>query len=171
MESVYTQPSDARATGVSVRNPGLEIKRIRRLDPSDSGESTHSMALTSLSRMGLEHADIPIAQKIGHKKFKYLDVNGKEISKAEAMDKAGGVAFYQDAAAPTKGRLRLNGSFVSADDARTVVSGSRASNSGDVANLRDLEGFDVLERVNEVDEETAHGNVNEVNEDTTHSEK
>merc|ERR1719183_678704 len=89
----------------NLQNPGLEIKRIRRLDPSDSGESTHSMALTSLSRMGLEHADIPIAQKIGQKKFKYLDANGKEISKAEAMDKAGGVAFYQDAAAPTKGRL------------------------------------------------------------------
>lgn len=135
--------------------PSLEIKRhIGRVAPSEGGESAHSVALTNLSNMRLD--GVPIAQKIAEKKFNYLDVSGNLIAKDDAMKVAGGVVYYQDSADPSKGRLRHRGTFVSTDDARTIVSGSRASNTSDIANLQDVEDCDVLPSVMEDDEETGY---------------
>jgi hypothetical protein len=119
--------------------PGLEIRtRIGRLHPSDDDAS---VAFTTLTNKQLE--GIPVAQKLPSGKFRYLDKNGQEITKQEAMDIAGGVVYYQQAANPSKGRLRLSGSFVSEDDARTIASESRAAS--DVADLRDLNNLDVID--------------------------
>jgi hypothetical protein len=122
--------------------PGLEIRgRIGRLRPSDDDTS---VALTSLTNKGLE--GIPIAQRLLNGKLVYLDTNGphaREITKVEAMGIAGGIVYYQHATDPSKGRLRLRGSFVSEDGARTIVSESRAAS--DVADLRDLDNLGVID--------------------------
>jgi len=130
--------------------PGLEILQRTDRPPSEGGESAHSVALTTLSSKRLD--GIPIAQKVGDKTFRYLDASGNELTKQEAMELAGGVAYYPEAGDPSKGRLRRRGTFVSEHDARTIVEGSRAGS--DVANIRDLDGFDgKLDTVEEDKEE------------------
>eukprot|EP00931_Biecheleriopsis_adriatica_P083374 TRINITY_DN5696_c0_g1_i1.p1 TRINITY_DN5696_c0_g1~~TRINITY_DN5696_c0_g1_i1.p1 ORF type:complete len:354 (-),score=55.51 TRINITY_DN5696_c0_g1_i1:448-1509(-) len=129
--------------------PNLDIRtRPMRSSPSEGGESSHSLALSNLSKRGLEKEGIPIAQKVAGE-WKYFDEDGNIISKEEAMKKAGGVVWYQDASAKSKGRLRHSGRFVSADEARSIASGSRASRCSDVANLRDLDGLEYLPAVAE----------------------
>merc|ERR1712232_1404137 len=104
------------------------------------GKSVHSQAVSHLTSMGLH--GIPIVEKVNGE-LMYSDANGNRITKKEAMDVADGVAYYlsENRADPTKGRLRHRGTFVSKDDASTVVSRSRSGNNSDVANLRDLDGF------------------------------
>jgi hypothetical protein len=130
--------------------PGLEIRHRIDRPSSEGGESAHSVALTTLSSKRLD--GIPVAQKVGEKMFRYLDSNGNELTKQQAMALAGGVAYYPEAGDPSKGRLRRHGAFVSEDAARTVVEGSRAGS--DVANIRDLDGLDgKLHTVEEENEE------------------
>jgi len=124
--------------------------------PSEGGESAHSVALTTLSNKKLE--GIPVAQKIADKKFRYLDASGNEIAKQKALESTGGIVYYQDAVDPSRGRLRHRGTFVSEDDARTIVSGSRAGS--DVANLRELEEHEAILR--SIDEEREEAEVREV---------
>jgi len=118
--------------------PGLEIRQRIDGPSSEGGESVHSVALTTLSSKRLD--GIPVAQKVGEKKFRYFDSSGKQLTQQQAMALAGGVVYYPTIQDPSKGRLRHHGRFVSEHDARTIVSGSRAGS--DVANIRDLDGFD-----------------------------
>jgi len=135
--------------------PGLEIRhRIGRLVASEGSQPVHSVALTTLSNKHLE--GIPIAQKIAEKKFRYLDSSGKEVTKQKAMGMADGVVYYQEVVDPSKGRLRYRGTFVSEDDARTIVSGSRGGS--DVANIRDF-GWDD-ENLHSIKEETEEAQQN-----------
>ena len=64
---------------------------------------------------------IPIVLKVGEKSFRYLNWNGDEITRQEAMYVAGGIAYYHDAADPSKSQLRHRGSFVKEEDARAIV--------------------------------------------------
>lgn len=112
--------------------------------------------------MGLEKEGIPIAQKIADNKFKYLDEDENLISKEEALEKAGGVVWYQDTRNPSKGRLRDHGRYVGPDEARSIASGSRASRCSDVANLRDFEGLESLAAVTEDAEELDEEEVEEI---------
>ncbi|CAK0850809.1 unnamed protein product [Prorocentrum cordatum] len=118
----------------------LDLEIRQRIDRtfSQGGESARSVALTYLSSKRLD--GIPIAQQVGEKRFVYLDSNGNRLTKEEAMALAGGVAYYSEAADPSKGRLRRHGGFVSELDARTIVEVSRAGI--DVASIRDLDRFD-----------------------------
>lgn len=112
--------------------------RVGRLVPSEGGESAHSVAVTTLTNKSLK--GVPIAQRVGDKQFRYYDTDGNVISKQQAMELAGGVVYYQELADPSKGRLRLRGSFVGEPQARSIVSGSCASSAApsDVADLRSL---------------------------------
>lgn len=133
-------------------SPGLEITLARQSAPSVSGESTHSMASTTLVAKDL--AGMPIAHKVGHRQFVFNDWKGNEITREEALRIAGGYIWYQNEADPTEGCVRRrDGRYGREDDARSHLSASRVGCSSDIANLADFEGENRLQDVLEEEEE------------------
>merc|ERR1719230_272391 len=96
------------------------------------------MASTALTHKNLE--GMPIAQKVGPKKFRYFAWEGNEITKEVASLIAGGNIWYQDEADPTKGVVRRRGQYASESDARSHLSASKVGCDNDIANLADLDG-------------------------------
>ena len=105
-------------------------------------ESMIGAAATTLSNMQLE--GVPIAEKVGKKTYRYHDYQGKEIKKDVALHLMGGLVWHVDLTDPSKGSLRCNGRFISLQDARAIVAGSKIG--GNPANIRKLEEPIVLPR-------------------------
>jgi hypothetical protein len=95
-----------------------KLKKTRFSSPLDQfpvgAGAGHEAATSYLRGQSLE--GVPIAMKLSAKRFIYLNEHGASLDKAQAMKMADGVIYYAD-----EGRLRRQGTFISADEAQKVL--------------------------------------------------